>query len=320
MCGLLLCVLAQALLFPTEGGLILASPLKTFGSDVSGVMLFAFLRDRSVEFVRLLMVYVVNGNALASPCHALRERCVSFIQLTPAYDYGSYKLSDYKINSPGAVASFFYVNKISDSMTPRLFQAFYRSNFTLSRPWLTRTLSHMSLIPPGGLATDEAQVRVVVWLSGCLVVSRVHDVMPFDWSLGRGYIVAPGDAYACHSRAHFCPFVSHLCMNFPVSISSLHTHVHTYTRTHTFFRSASASGWQPPVLKWRSGSSLRRRRSKRNAKREMQLKQLPRRTQSLRRRRSRSGSGRRPGDGMLETSCWRLWGMRARREYDAHIV
>lgn len=79
-------------------------------------------------------------------------------QLLPAYDYGGYKLRDYKIDVKGCSASFFYVTKLSDSMTPRLVQAFYRCNFTLSRPWLTRVVNHLTLLPPGGLKDDEAQV------------------------------------------------------------------------------------------------------------------------------------------------------------------
>ncbi len=92
-------------------------------------------------------------------------------QLLAPYDYGAYKLSDYKINTPGASAAFFHVSKVSESMTPRLMQAFYRGNFTLSRPWLTRVLSHLSLLPPGGLRVDEAQVRVwrcIVLLLRCV--------------------------------------------------------------------------------------------------------------------------------------------------------
>jgi hypothetical protein len=86
-------------------------------------------------------------------------------QLTAAFDFGSYKLRDYKLDRPGVSGSFFYVAKISESMTPRLIQAFYRSNFTLSRPWLTRILRHLSLLPAGGLSEDDAQVKITAWMS-----------------------------------------------------------------------------------------------------------------------------------------------------------
>ncbi len=85
-------------------------------------------------------------------------------QLRAAYDYGAYKLSDFKINTRDCNAAFFYVNKVSESMTPRLLQSFYRSNFTLTRPWLTRLLSHLSLLPAAGLTVDEAQSRVSAWM------------------------------------------------------------------------------------------------------------------------------------------------------------
>jgi hypothetical protein len=80
------------------------------------------------------------------------------VQTISGYNYGAYKLSDYHLNVPESCASFLRVNKISEALTPRLIQTFYRSNFTLSRPWLTRILRHMSMLQPSMPGTDEAQV------------------------------------------------------------------------------------------------------------------------------------------------------------------
>ena len=80
-------------------------------------------------------------------------------QTISGYNYGAYKLSDYHINVPDSSASFLRVSKISEALTPRLIQTFYRSNFTMTRPWLTRLLRHMALLPPSMPGGDEAQVK-----------------------------------------------------------------------------------------------------------------------------------------------------------------
>ena len=140
-CGVFLwraCV-TQTLLFPTEAGLVFTSPQKSFGNEVCSTCVHV---DR------------VGTRCTRTPFPLVARPA----QLMAAYDYGAYKLSDYKLNVPGASGSFFYIAKVSESMTPRLIQSFYRSNFTLSRPWLTRILTHLTLLPAGGLAEDEAQV------------------------------------------------------------------------------------------------------------------------------------------------------------------
>ena len=107
-------------------------------------------------------------------------------QTISGYNYGAYKLSDYHINVPDSSASFLRVSKISEALTPRLIQTFYRSNFTMTRPWLTRLLRHMALLPPSMPGGDEAQVKhdacagvlyypcVLGRAWSCLVVLRVR--------------------------------------------------------------------------------------------------------------------------------------------------
>ena len=81
------------------------------------------------------------------------------MQTISGYNYGAYKLTDYHVNTPNSSVSFLRVNKISEALTPRLIQTFYRSNFTMTRPWLTRLLRQMSLLPPSMPGGDEAQVE-----------------------------------------------------------------------------------------------------------------------------------------------------------------
>ena len=104
------------MVFPTEAGLVVASPEKWYGTEA-----------------------------------------------TRGYDYAGYKLSEYKLNRPEATGAFLHVSRINDSSTPRLVQAFYRSNFTMTRPWLTRLLNHLAFLPDTMPRDDEAHNKVTTW-------------------------------------------------------------------------------------------------------------------------------------------------------------
>lgn len=93
--------------------------------------------------------------------HPIHFHAIVEHQVVAGYNYGAYKLSDYRLNIPETNAAFLRVNRISEALTPRLIQTFYRSNFTMTRPWLTRILRHMSFLPPSMPGPDEAQV----WLT-----------------------------------------------------------------------------------------------------------------------------------------------------------
>jgi hypothetical protein len=101
----------------------------------------------------------------------IHVRCACDTQALRGFDYGAYKLADFRLNTPEAAGSFLHVSRISEALTPRLVQTYYRSNFSMSRPWLTRLLRHLALLQPSMPGTDEAQV----WrrLTGlCRIVTR----------------------------------------------------------------------------------------------------------------------------------------------------
>ncbi len=147
-------LLLQFFLYPTESGLIVTSADKWDGSEVR----YLCPLDAAVVCCLQHMCLGFQGDFTASSdvccfCHGC--------QTITGYNYGAYKLSDFHLNEPDSCASFLRVSRISESLTPRLIQTFYRSNFTMTRPWLTRLLRHMSFLPPSMPGPDEAQVVVV---------------------------------------------------------------------------------------------------------------------------------------------------------------
>ncbi len=145
--------------------------------------------------------------------------CMVF-QTLAGFNYGAYRLQDYHINIPESSVSFLRVSRVSEALTPRLIQTFYRSNFTMTRPWLTRLLRHMSLLPPSMPGGDEAQVRVgggrVGEEGGGGVDHAPRSRLPF---VCAPFIRHPSSL--CHSLALQCVCVCCVCLCHPPSPPSL---------------------------------------------------------------------------------------------------